>query len=50
MMGDDLYISYYSRPANRDYPWILGMVRPNNILMARVSLPAMAELAKALVR
>lgn len=45
--GDDLYISYYTSRLDRDYPWALGMVRPSDIMMARVSLSALAALAGA---
>lgn len=45
--GDDLYVSYYTSRLDRDYPWVLGMVRPSDIVMARVSLPALARLAEA---
>lgn len=43
--GDDLYVSYYTSRIDRDYPWLLGMVRPSAIKIARVSLRAMAEAA-----
>lgn len=44
--GDDLYVSYYTSRPDRDYPWVLGMVRRSDILMARVSLSALAALAE----
>lgn len=44
--GDDLYVSYYTSRADRDYPWALGMVRRSDILIARVSLSALAALAE----
>jgi len=47
LRGDDLYICYYTSAIDRDYPWILGMVLPSSIRMARVNLPSLAALAKA---
>jgi len=44
--GDELYASYYTSRVDRDYPWIAGMFQPSNIVMARISLPAMARLAQ----
>ncbi|RJQ04244.1 MAG: exo-alpha-sialidase [Bacillota bacterium] len=43
--GDDLYISYYTSRTDRDWPWILGMLLPSEIRMARVPLPQLLELA-----
>ncbi len=43
--GDDLFISYYTSNIERDYPWILGMVAPSSIRIARVHLPALEALA-----
>ncbi len=43
--GDDLYISYYTSPVKRDYPWIMGMLSPSNIMMAQVSLTKLEALA-----
>jgi len=45
MHGDDLFISYYTSDINRDYAWILGMVSPSSIRIARVNLPALVRLA-----
>lgn len=44
--GDDLYASYYTSPPERDFSWIEGMLRPSNIRIARVNLPALALLAR----
>ncbi len=43
--GDTLYVSYYTSDIRRDYPWILGMVAPSDIRIARISLPALEALA-----
>lgn len=32
------YISYYTSPIDRDYPWLLGMLSPSEIRIARVPL------------
>lgn len=45
--GGDLFVSYYTSRLDRDYPWVLGMVRRSDIMMARVSLSALAALAEA---
>jgi hypothetical protein len=47
--GDNLYISYYTNDVDKDYPWILGMVSPSEIRMARVNLPSLEALAEAAV-
>jgi hypothetical protein len=46
--GDDLYASYYTSPPERDITWVLGMFRPTNIRMARISLPALERRAAAM--
>ena len=43
--GDMAYISYYTSPIKKDYPWILGMFSPSQVRMAKVDLKAMEELA-----
>ena len=48
--GDNLYISYHSNDVDRDYPWILGMVSPASIRMARISLPSLEALGGATIR
>jgi len=45
VQGDVAYVSYYTSPIDRDYPWLIGMLSPTNIRMARVSLPSLARLA-----
>jgi hypothetical protein len=45
LRGDDLYVSYYTSDVDRDYPWILGMVSPSSVRMARIDLPSLEALA-----
>ena len=45
--GDYMYVSYYSNDVKRDYPWILGMVSPSAIRMARINLPSLEALGEA---
>jgi len=42
-----LYTTYYTSNTARDYPWLLGLVTPSDILMARVPLDKLAALADA---
>ncbi|MFL7868816.1 MAG: hypothetical protein AB8I58_08315, partial [Anaerolineales bacterium] len=43
--GDTAYISYYTSPIKKDYSWILGMLSPSQVRMAKVDLSAMEALA-----
>ena len=43
--GDTAYISYYTSPIKKDYSWILGMLSPSQVRMAKVDLQALEELA-----
>jgi hypothetical protein len=45
--GDELYVDYYTSDVNRDWFWLMGMVSPSEIRMARVNLPALEKLAQA---
>lgn len=45
--GDDLYVSYYTSDIRKDYPWILGMLRPSDIRIAKISLPSLEALAES---
>lgn len=45
--GDEAFISYYTSDIQRDYSWILGMVLPSDIRIARVDLPSLEALAEA---
>lgn len=42
-----LYVSYYSSDIERDYPWYLGLVTDSNVLMARIPLERLVNLADA---
>jgi len=43
--GDMAYISYYTSPIEKDYSWILGMLSPSHVRMAKVDLQALEALA-----
>jgi hypothetical protein len=43
--GDIAYVSYYTSPIDRDYSWILGMLTPSAVRMAKVDLLALEALA-----
>jgi hypothetical protein len=47
VQGDVAYVCYYTSPIDRDYPWLIGMLSPTDIRMARVSLPSLARLAES---
>jgi hypothetical protein len=40
-----LYASYYTSRVDRDYPWILGMLAPSEIRVARLPLASLEALA-----
>lgn len=42
------FISYYTSDIRRDYPWLLGMIQPTNIQMAKVDLGLLEKLADSL--
>jgi hypothetical protein len=42
-----LYVSYYSSDIERDYPWYLGLVTDSHVLMARIPLERLVNLADA---
>lgn len=44
ILGDTVYICYYTSPIDKDYPWLIGMLSPTNIRMAKISLPSLARL------
>lgn len=44
--GDALYVCYYTSPIDGDYPWVVGMLTPTNIRMARIPLSSLAALAE----
>ena len=43
--GDTAYATYYTSPIDRDYVWILGMLSPSSVKMAKIDLNAMETLA-----
>jgi hypothetical protein len=43
----DLLISYYTSRVDRDYPWILGMLLPSEIRIARLPLSRLEALAES---
>jgi hypothetical protein len=43
--GDAAYATYYTSRVDRDYPWIIGMLRPSVVMMAKIDLRAMQALA-----
>ena len=43
--GDTAYISYYTSPIDHDFAWILGMLSPSQVRMAKVDLKILEELA-----
>jgi len=43
--GDTAYISYYTSPITHDFAWILGMLSPSQVRMAKIDLKAMLALA-----
>jgi hypothetical protein len=45
IQGDELFVSYYTSPPEKDQTWLLGMLRPTSIRMARIDLPALERLA-----
>ncbi|NPV55132.1 MAG: exo-alpha-sialidase [Anaerolineae bacterium] len=47
LRGDDLYLCYYTSDIRRDPPWLIGMVLPSEIRMARLSLSQLEALALA---
>jgi hypothetical protein len=41
VMGDDLYLCYYTSDIRRDYPWFLGSVLPTVVRMAKIKLSSL---------
>jgi hypothetical protein len=46
IQGDVAYVSYYTSPIDKDYPWLIGMLSRTDIRMARISLPSLLRLAE----
>jgi len=40
-----LYASYYTSRIDRDYPWVLGMLLPSEVRIARLPFPVLESLA-----
>jgi hypothetical protein len=45
LVGDWAYLSYYTSPIERDDAWLLGMLSPSAVRMAKVDLRALEALA-----
>lgn len=45
--GDDIYVSYYTCPINKDYPWVLGVcfLPKTEIRMAKLSASGLLDFA-----
>jgi hypothetical protein len=41
---DYLYICYYTSNIKRDYPWVIGMFAPSDIMMAKISIKSLEAL------
>jgi hypothetical protein len=44
--GEHLYASYYTSDVTADWPWIVGMLRPSEVRVARFSLQRLEALAQ----
>lgn len=47
---DELTISYYTSDISRDFPWIMGMLAPSDIRVARIALPSLEALAQGSIQ
>jgi hypothetical protein len=45
LLEDEVFISYYTSPTDRDVPWITGMLSQSNIRMAKISMRSLAAVA-----
>jgi hypothetical protein len=45
--GTELLVSYYTSRTDRDYPWLLGMLLPSELRLARIPLLSLQSLADA---
>jgi hypothetical protein len=43
--GNVAYLTYYTSPLNHDFAWVMGMLLPTEIRMAKIDLKAMEALA-----
>ncbi len=46
MRDDEVYVSYYTSDVERDYSWILGMVTPSDVRVAKIDLPSLETLGR----
>lgn len=42
-----LYLCYYTNDVKRDYSWLLGLVMPSDIMLARIDMASLVALADA---
>jgi hypothetical protein len=47
VVGDEIMVSYYTSRTDRDYPWLLGMLLPSELRLARLPLVSVRSLADA---
>ncbi len=47
LRGNTLYFSYYTSDIHHDYPWILGMIKESHIMMGKLDLDLLEQLAKS---
>jgi hypothetical protein len=49
--GDDIYVSYYTSPIEKDYPWLMGVAlrTRTDVRIARVSATGLVEFADAVL-
>lgn len=45
MRGDDIYVCYYTSRTDRDFTWILGMLSPSDIAMAKIDMKSVEAIA-----
>jgi hypothetical protein len=45
VVDDVAYATYYTSPVNHDYPWVIGMLSPSAVVMAKIDLRSMETLA-----
>jgi hypothetical protein len=45
--GDDIFISYYTSPIDKDYPWVVGVcfLPKTEVRMARISASGLVKYA-----
>lgn len=48
ILGDFLYISYYTSDIRRDFPWLMGMLLPSDIRIVRIPLKALEHFSHLL--